>query len=347
LITTIALVCFVKTAACQPAAPVQTSSKRDGAKRYKCEEPSCQKVLFDIAVKDITANPNDGDAYFRIAQGMCPKINLVLIRRPLPDGQLACPEGTADALKKSLELAPNGMMAKAARQMLTLMNDSAISATAATSTADTTQSTHPPADTLDGVHVGYAFDGANLHVGHSFLVFSTDGFVLGELPDTGLDGAPMAAFVARQRQRDRSLVGQYRVLGPTAEIAWEDSRRQTITYDESGANTTGLHHYIPACRCTDAKFSGVYTWEKGSTLQFFPNGTFQDRGLMDLLILPNPYYEHPRFGVGSYEIRNNTLLLRYRDGHGFRGSFAATGADEGNGTFRWIAINQIVLNSLP
>jgi hypothetical protein len=88
---------------------------------YKCAEPVCQKVLFDLAMKDITADPSNADHYFELAQGMCPKINLVLIGRPL-NGPLDCPDGTADALGKNLELAPNGQFAKLARQCLALMS---------------------------------------------------------------------------------------------------------------------------------------------------------------------------------------------------------------------------------
>jgi tetratricopeptide (TPR) repeat protein len=460
------------------------SSTQPGAGTYSCAVPTCQKEIFDIAMKDIARDPNNAEAYFVLAQAMCPKINLLPMGQTLEGGKLVCPQGTAEALNKYLELAPNGrlaglvkkrlsqlsplvgppsdnhnvstetlfpsqstsaiqstdgtpttqpqrlsaaesyvskgmalvlankvdealdaftmaittdpneptayfglgtgLVAKAASQGGSGMADASVAfnkylqlaptgffaedakkslavihawvdshagdatgrvsvasqASSATNDAGAMQAKHRqvPPGMLDGVYVGLGFSGYGYHVEHEFMVFSPDGSVLGDLPEGGLAGVNLAAFA--RNQPDKSLLGQYHVSGNRIDIVWQDSHNQSVTFDDTSADVTGLHNFIPACHCDGAKFSGVYTWDKYA-LQFSPDGTFNDYGAVDAVLTST---EHPRPGHGTYKIQDNTLFLSYVDGRQLRKSFAAPAVEEGRQSFRWIAISNITLN---
>jgi hypothetical protein len=439
-------------------------------------------------MKEISRDPNNAEPYFNLAQSMCPKINLIIIGRPLKDGKLDCAQGTDEALKRYVELAPNGRLAAVAKKCLSQMNilttppgessgfpagtslpsqsSLAVQSIDGTPTSRSSTQSQPasaarnydakgmalfhdhkvdesmdafkmainadpkdsdayfglgtalmakavsqggngmadaenafnkylelaptgvfaeaakkslaairswanshaggatmepsiasaasspnndaggmpakrrqvPPGMLDGVYVGLGFGGSGLHIEHEFFVFSPDGLVLGDLPEGGLAGTSIAALA--RSHTDKSLVGQYRVSGNQIEIAWQDSRRQSVTFDDTSAEVTGLHHYTPACHCDGAKFFGVYTWDKFA-LQFSPDGSFNDYGAVDAVLTST---EHPRPGRGTYMIQDNTLFLSYADGRRLRKSFAAPAVEEGRQSFSWIAIMSITLN---
>jgi len=333
-----------------PPSDNSASPAQSEASPYKCTEPPCQKKLFDIAMKRIATHPDNAYAYFKLAQSMCPELEVVYVDRPL-DFKRACPDGTAQALNKSLALAPSRGLADLVKERLERI---AVSSgdTRATPAASETSSTinsagaspqrQTRAGVLDGVYVGLSRSGNYLHVEHSFMLFSPDGLVYRDLPQDGLDGTSVAELA--RRQTDKALVGRYTTNGNQINIVWGDSTRASLTFDNEGAEIGGWNRYVPACRCDGARFSGVYPFEKNSILQFFPNGTFLDRGAMDQIVVPNPSFNHPRVGGGTYMIRYNTLYLNYNDGHRYKTSFAAPAVEVGTPSFRWIWVFANTLN---
>jgi hypothetical protein len=200
-------------------------------------------------------------------------------------------------------------------------------------------SSRPPG-MLDGVYVALAFGEVYRKLEHRYLRFFPDGTVARGLPDEGFDGFNLAAFAARSAP---SLVGRYRADGKRIEIIWNDSpnNRWSVQRDEEGSAPRGVDSYVPACRCTGAKFSGVYDWGRNS-IQFFPNGNFVDRGVADsMLFFRDSNMERPRVGQGVYSIRDYTLTLDYGGGRVLRKGFGAPAVQEKAQTFDWIAITGI------
>jgi hypothetical protein len=73
-------------------------------------------------------------------------------------------------------------------------------------------------------------------------------------------------------------------------------------------------------------------------VQFNPDGTFIDRGALDNVVWK--WFGGPRLTQGRYALQFNTLYLQTTDGRQGRISFAAPAAQEGSGSFDWIALNQ-------
>jgi hypothetical protein len=330
---------------------------------YKCEVPTCQKELFDSAMKRIAANPNNARAYFSLAQDMCPKINLLILGRPLPDDKLDCPDGSVQALKKYLELAPVGGLAPMAKKFLAAMGEPlgtpvagghrphrhknlAVAASQPSSTTNNggsgetptaeNPSTHAlPPRMMDGVYVGLRYQTATYHISpsvdYNFLIFSPKGVVSQNFPQEGLDGGGV------RNQPAWSSVGQYRVNGNRVEIQWQRPAADhwSVTRDDSGADPQ-TDHYIPICRCNGARFSGTYLYGRNS-VQFLPDGRFVDYGALDFM---QTLMGNRGIGRGTYRIQNYTIYLAYDDGRQLRKSFAVPAVEEGHPNFRWILIAQ-------
>jgi len=330
---------------------------------YKCEVPTCQKELFDSAMKRIAANPNNARAYFSLAQDMCPKINLLIRSRPLPDGKLDCPDGPVQALNKYLELAPGGGLAPMAKKCLAAMGEPlgtpvagghrpprhknlAVAASQPSSTTNNggsgetptakNPSTHAlPPGMMDGVYVGLRYQTATYHISpsvdYNFLIFSPNGVVSQNFPQEGLDGGGV------RNQPAWSSVGQYRVNGNRVEIEWQRPAADhwSVTRNDSGADPQ-TDHYIPICRCNGARFSGTYLYGRNS-VQFLPDGRFVDYGALDFM---QTLMGNRGIGRGTYRIQNYTIYLAYDDGRQLRKSFAVPAVEEGHPNFRWILIAQ-------
>jgi hypothetical protein len=39
-----------------------------------------------------------------------------------------------------------------------------------------------------------------------------------------------------------------------------------------------------------------------------------DRGVLDQMLVPNPYFEHPRTPGGTYTIQSQTIIFTFADG---------------------------------
>jgi len=274
---------LIETVQAQSAPPSSTSgsltsSTQRSTEPYKCEVPPCQKALFYRAMRRIAVNPGDAEAYFNLAQDMCPKINLLMSGLPLPDGKLNCPDGPVQALNKYLELAPGGPLATLAKKCLAALGEPegpsmaraqrhqrAATPSQASSGAseggsgemsankNAPQRQVPPG-MLDGVYVGLRYQTATYHVApsvdYNFMIFSPNGVVSQNFPQEGLDGGGVRNPPAW------SSVGQYRVNGNRVEIEWQRPvpDHWSVTRDDSGADPRA-DHYIPICRCNGARFA--------------------------------------------------------------------------------------------
>jgi hypothetical protein len=64
------------------------------------------------------------------------------------------------------------------------------------------------------------------------------------------------------------------------------------------------------------EFSGKYNFglvSLGQYIQFMPDGTFFDHGVLDQRLVPNPYFEHPRTPRGTYTIQSQTIIFTFAD----------------------------------
>ena len=175
-------------------------------------------------------------------------------------------------------------------------------------------------------------------INHDYLMFFPDGSVMHGLPDQGFDGFNFQTWASTA---DQALVGRYRAYGNRIEIVWNAAnQRGSVERDENADDTRGNQVYIPVCRCSGAKFSGVYMWGPYS-IQFSPDGRFVDRGVADQFhFFPDSvqFFEHPRSGGGTYAVQNYTLYLDYGAGRRVRATFGAPAVQENAPQFNWISI---------
>lgn len=173
-----------------------------------------------------------------------------------------------------------------------------------------------------------------------FLVLFPDGTAMGSLPDNGMDGFNPQAYFQWMAQRGpvNNLFGRYQINGPRVDILWGNFSQSFVLGNDGGTGGAVSGQVLqPLCRCDGARFSGIYAWGQFA-LQFSADGTFLDRGAIDVVAAADP--GHPKLGQGSYGIQANTLYLNYTDGRRFRTSFAAPAALDAGPTFAWIAIKQ-------
>jgi len=103
----------------------------------------------------------------------------------------------------------------------------------------------------------------------------------------------------------------------------------------------GWDTYIPMCHCTGKRFSGKYIWGRAAAnqyMEFFPDGTFIDHGVTDQLIVPSPFYLHPRIQRGTYSIQSQTMVFTFADGHRGMRTFMAPKIQENDPMFEWIGL---------
>src|SRR5579864_1545352 len=198
---------------------------------------------------------------------------------------------------------------------------------------------------LEGIYVGFGL-GAGGHMGLNRLNFNPDGWVVKDVPQEGMIGFDFTAY-RNNPDTNRSWVGRYRVQGNKISILWQDyaDDRQVITLNE-GSFSPGIDTYVPMCRCTGKKFSGKYNYGlagSGQYIQFFPDGTFIDRQVLDQMLVPNPYFSNPRTQRGTYSIQSQTVIFTFADGRRGMRTFYAPKAQEKGRTFDWIGLGWHVL----
>jgi hypothetical protein len=199
-----------------------------------------------------------------------------------------------------------------------------------------------PSGAMEGVYIGY-FLSSGFKLARSYLIFNPDGWVAKGMPEAGMEGFDFTAY-RESPTTNKSWVGRYRLDGNDINIIWQDypDDRQAITRNESGT-APGLGKYVPTCRCTGKRFSGVYIWGPPTSqqyLQFLVDGTFLDNGLIDTITVSGPYYDNPRMARGTYSIQDRTLTLKFADGRILKQTFLAPKAQESEQVFDWIEVNQ-------
>lgn len=201
-----------------------------------------------------------------------------------------------------------------------------------------------PAGALEGIYLGYAISGG--HAGLKRLHFHPDGWVVKDVPQEGMIGFDFTAY-RNSRDTNRSWVGRYRLEGDQINILWQDytDDRQVIKRNETSAKP-GIDIYIPMCRCAGLKFSGKYNFglvSSGQYMQFMPDGTFLDHGVLDQMLVPNPYFDRPRTQRGTYTIQSQTILFTFADGRRGMRTFYAPKAQEQARLFDFIGLGWHIL----
>ena len=199
---------------------------------------------------------------------------------------------------------------------------------------------------LDGIYV--ALDVAFQKIRR--LNFSSDGWVVKDIPQETMIGFNFTAY-RNDRNTNRNFVGRYQVAGDKIAIDWQDFRgpafpptREVVRHDEVSAHPVSpveWDTFIPMCRCTGKRFAGRYIWGNraaGQSLEFFPDGTFLDHGVTDQMIIPSPFYLHPRMLRGTYSIQSQTMIFNFADGRRGTRTFIAPKAEENDPGFDWIGL---------
>lgn len=201
-----------------------------------------------------------------------------------------------------------------------------------------------PAGALEGIYMGYEIHGG--HAGLKRLHFNPDGWVVKDILQEGMIGFNFTAY-RNSPDTNRSWVGRYRLDGDQIIILWQDytDDRQVIKRNETSPKP-GIDVYVPMCRCTGLKFSGKYNFglaSSGQYIQFMPDGTFLDHGVLDQMLVPNPYFEHPRTQRGTYTIQSQTIIFTFADGRRGMRTFYAPKAQQQARLFDFIGLGWHVL----
>jgi len=197
-----------------------------------------------------------------------------------------------------------------------------------------------PPGMLEGIYVGYSISSSG-KAGLRRLHFNPDGWVVRDVPQEGMIGFDFTAY-RNARDTNRSWVGRYRVEGNQINIVWQDyADDREILHLKTESAHPGLNQYVPMCRCTGKKFSGKYNLGltgAGQYLQFFPDDTFIDHQVLDQMLVPSPYYDHPRIQRGTYSIQSQTIIFTFADGRRGMRTFIAPKAQETSAMFDWIGL---------
>lgn len=203
-----------------------------------------------------------------------------------------------------------------------------------------------PAGALQGVYV--CTGGADARPTNKQYIFYPDGSVMYGLPQEGMLDFDFDHYRS-QDNKNRNLYGRYRVDGDQVKIFWQKQFADPAHPAEIKINSTSAHPaadlgweiYIPMCRCTGKKLSGTYRWGAPAAdqyIQFFSDGTFTDHRVLDQMLIPSPFYEHPRTQRGTYSIQNQTIIFNFADGHRGARTFLAPKVQENNPMFDWIEL---------
>ena len=197
-----------------------------------------------------------------------------------------------------------------------------------------------PPGALEGIYAGFAIGGGG-HAGISRLLFNPDGWVVKDVPQEGMIDYDFTAY-RNAPTTNRSWVGRYRLDGNTINIVWQDyvDHRQVISRNEASFEP-GMDVYVPMCRCTGKKFSGKYNVglaTAGQYIQFFPDGTFIDHQVLDQMLVPSAFYDHPRIQRGTYSIQSQTIIFTFADGRRGMRTFYAPKAQEQGPSFDYIGL---------
>ena len=179
-------------------------------------------------------------------------------------------------------------------------------------------------------------------------IFYPDGYMMYGLPQEGMLGFDFDHYRS-QDNKDRNWFGRYRVDGDQVKIVWQNQFGDPAHPAVIKINTTAAHPpvdfawdiFIPMCHCTGKKFSGTYRLGAPAAdqyIQFSPDGTFLDHRVLDQMLIPSPFYLHPRIQRGTYSIQSQTIIFNFADGHRGARTFLAPKVQENNPMFDWIEL---------
>jgi hypothetical protein len=198
---------------------------------------------------------------------------------------------------------------------------------------------------LQGVYICTA--GGDARPTNKQFIFYPDGYMMYGLPESMLDFD--FDHYRSQDNKNRNWFGRYRVNGDQVKIVWQNQFGDPANPAVIKINTTSAHPaldlgwdiFIPVCRCTGKKFSGTYRWGAPAGdqyIQFSPDGTFLDHRVLDQMLIPSAFYEHPRIQRGTYSIQSQTIVFNFADGHRGARTFLAPKVQENNRMFDWIEL---------
>jgi hypothetical protein len=202
-----------------------------------------------------------------------------------------------------------------------------------------------PSGMLAGVYVSTA--DSNLRPRNSQYIFYPDGFVMNGVPEEGMLAFDFNRY-RTENNREGNWVGRYQLQGDLVKIDWvnRQANPSIIQLNQSIAQSpasTGPQVFFPACRCTAKHFSGVYHWNAGRAdqyIEFFPNGTFIDNRVLDEMIAPSRFFDHPRIQNGTYQIARQTIIFTFADGNRATRTFLAPKVQQGDPRFDWISLGR-------
>jgi hypothetical protein len=202
-----------------------------------------------------------------------------------------------------------------------------------------------PAGMLQGVYVCLS---SGIQTANKQYIFYPDGYMMYGLPQEGMLDFDFDHYRS-QDNKDRNWFGRYRVDGDQVKIVWQNQFGDPAHPAVIKINTTafpppvdfGWEIFIPMCRCTGKKFSGTYRWGAPAAdqyIQFSSDGTFVDHRVLDQMLIPSPFYEHPRIQRGTYSIQSQTIIFNFADGHRGARTFLAPKVQESNPMLDWIEL---------
>lgn len=179
-------------------------------------------------------------------------------------------------------------------------------------------------------------------------IFYPDGYMMYGLPQEGMLDFDFDHYRS-QDNKNRNWFGRYHVDGDQVKIVWQNQFGDPAHPAVIKINTTAAHPpvdfawdiFIPMCHCTGKKFSGTYRLGAPAAdqyIQFSPDGTFLDHRVLDQMLIPSPFYLHPRIQRGTYSIQSQTIIFNFADGHRGARTFLAPKVQENNPMFDWIEL---------
>lgn len=202
-----------------------------------------------------------------------------------------------------------------------------------------------PPGMLAGIYVSTV--NTNLRPTNDQYIFYPDGMIMHGVPEEGMLNFDFNHY-RMQNNPDRNWVGRYQMSGDLIKIVWINQlanpsfilRNETVAHSPA---STGPQVFFPICRCTGKQFSGVYHWNSAignQYIQFFPNGAFIDHGVLDQMITPSRFFDHPRIQSGRYQIARQTIIFAFADGHRAVRTFLAPKVQESEPRFEWISLGR-------
>jgi hypothetical protein len=148
--------------------------------------------------------------------------------------------------------------------------------------------------------------------GRDWITFLPGGRVFKRLPDEGLENFDYNAAIRKYPPAE----GSYVITGNIVRVSWPSGGGMTFKRTPDGELWQDSTNWTPLPKVSGLKLSGTWAvqWNEQSrerTITFTADGRFAEQGFLNMI---NWETQEIRQGSGTYNIRNNTLELRYTDG---------------------------------